>query len=229
MISIKNLVKRYRNTNALDDLNLNLQAGRVVGLLGENGCGKTTLLRILAGLNQPTEGEVTIAGHTPGPETKRIVSYLPDAPHMPPSMSVLQMLDYYEDFYQDFDRNNCRNMLADMGIDRNAKFGQLSKGQREKVMVCLSMSRQAEVYLLDEPISGVDPAARDTTLRAIIGAIRPEALVIIATHLVDDVEPILDDVVLMRHGKILNATSLEELRESNNLSLNNYFKKVYTS
>ncbi len=229
LIEVRNLVKYYGSVRALDGLTLQLEKGRVVGLLGENGCGKSTLMRILMGLNQPSSGTVSIAGHAPGAETKRIVSYLPDASQMPKGVRIAYLIEHYEDFYPDFNRETCENMLADMGIALNSKFGELSKGQGEKVQVALTMSREAEIYLLDEPISGVDPAARETTLRAIIQAIRPEALVIVATHLVNEIEPILDEVILMRHGNVLTSGTVDELRERSNKSLNDYFKEVYSS
>lgn len=229
MINIQHLTKRYGQVTAIDDLTLQLEGNKIVGLLGENGCGKTTLLRIRAGLNQPTTGLVTIAGHEPGQDTKSIVSYLPDTPNLPVRAEVGYMIRYFADFFNDFNQATCENLLTQFGILPTARLNEMSKGQREKVHVALTMSREARVYLLDEPISGVDPAARDSTLQAILAAMHPEALMIITTHLVADIESILDEAFFMRHGRIVASGEVEELRSNSQLSLNDYFKEVYAS
>lgn len=229
MINIDQLTKRFGNITALHDVSLQLESNRIVGLLGENGCGKTTLMRILAGMNQPSEGLVEIAGHAPGEYTKSIVSYLPDTSNLPPRAQVKYVIRYFEDFFTDFNRETCRNLLEQFGISVEARLNEMSKGQREKVHVALTMSREASVYLLDEPISGVDPAARDHTLKAILSAMRPDALMVVATHLVADIEFILDDAILMRHGKLLRTGAVEDLRAESQQSLNEYFKEVYAS
>ena len=229
MINVQHLTKKYGQVTAIDDLSMHLEGNKIVGLLGENGCGKTSMLRILAGLNQPTTGQVTVAGHAPGQYTKSIVSYLPDAPNLPARAEVGYMIRYFADFFDDFSQTTCEHLLTQFGIARTARLNEMSKGQREKVHVALTMSRQARVYLLDEPISGVDPAARDSTLQAILAAMHPEALMIITTHLVADIESILDDAVFMRHGKIVAAGGVDELRLNSQLSLNDYFKEVYAS
>lgn len=229
MINIQHLTKRFGHITALDDVSLRLERNRIVGLLGENGCGKTTLMRILAGMNQPSEGYVEIAGHTPDKYTKSIVSYLPDTLNLPPRAKVTYLIQYFEDFFEDFSRVTCHNLLDQFGITDDARLNEMSKGQREKVHVALTMSREASVYLLDEPISGVDPAARDHTLKAVLSAMRPQALMIVATHLVADIEFILDDAILMRHGKLLRTGAVDDLRAESQRSLNDYFKEVYTS
>jgi ABC-2 type transport system ATP-binding protein len=227
MIEIEQLTKQFGALQALDGVTMRLGSGRIVGLLGENGCGKTTLLQILAGVSQPTSGRVAIDQHAPGPYTKGIVSYLPDNPNLPGGSKVRNLIEYMEDFFSDFERDVCQELLRDFGVDGNRKMSQLSKGQREKVQVSLCMARRAKVYLLDEPISGVDPAARDFTLRAILSAMQSDSLMLIATHLVSDIEGLLDEAVLMRHGKILTAGSVDDLRHRTNQSLNEHMKEVY--
>lgn len=229
MIDIQHLTKQFGHITALDDVSLQLESNKIVGLLGENGCGKTTLMRILAGMNQPSEGRVAIAGHVPGAYTKSFVSYLPDTSNLPPRAQVRHMIRYFGDFFGDFSRETCHDLLEQFGMTDQARLNEMSKGQREKVHVALMMSRKASVYLLDEPISGVDPAARDHTLKAILSAMRPDALMIVATHLVADIEFILDDAIFMRHGKILRTGAVEDLRAESQLSLNDYFKEVYAS
>ena len=229
MIEIRNLTKQYGRVTALDDVSVSIGNNKIVGLLGENGCGKTTLMRILAGLNQPSSGQVLIAGDVPGPKTKSIVSYLSDAPNLPGRARIASLIRYFADFYSDFNAETCKDLLAQFGILAGARLDEMSKGQREKVHVALTMSREAQVYLLDEPISGVDPAARDATLNTIITAMRPDALMIITTHLISDIEFILDDAIFMRHGKLLSHNAVDELRAGHQRSLNDYFKEVYTS
>ncbi|NWN88221.1 MAG: ABC transporter ATP-binding protein [Micrococcaceae bacterium] len=229
MINIQHLTKRFGHITALDDVSLQLEGNRIVGLLGENGCGKTTLMNILTGMNQPSDGSVEIAGHAPGEYTKSIVSYLPDTSNLPPRAHVKYLIQYFDDFFTDFKPETCRNLLKQFGLSVDARLNEMSKGQREKVHVALTMSREASVYLLDEPISGVDPAARDHTLKAILSAVRPDAVMIIATHLVADIEFILDDAIFMRHGKVLRTGAVEGLRAESHQSLNEYFKEVYAS
>lgn len=229
MIDIRNLTKTYGHVTALDNLTLNIGSNKIVGLLGENGCGKTTLLRILAGLNQPTTGHVSIAGHKPGQATKGIVSYLPDIPNLPHRAQVGYIMRYFADFFPDFQAATCQELLDQFRITTTARLNEMSKGQREKVHVALTMSRQAQVYLLDEPISGVDPAARDSTLKAILAAMRPDALMLITTHLVADIEFILDEAIFMRSGQIISTGDVEEIRTRSQQSLNSYFKEVYAS
>ncbi|MGO1570856.1 MAG: ABC transporter ATP-binding protein [Canibacter sp.] len=229
MIEIESLTKHFGRIAALDNFSLRIGGGQIVGLLGENGCGKTTLLRILAGIDQPSTGKVTIAGHAPGPKTKAVVSYLPDTPNLPKRVKVSYLIRYFEDFFDDFSRTTCESLLGTFGIGLDRKLVELSKGQHEKVQAALVMSRAADVYLLDEPISGVDPAAREATLKAIIGVLRPGALVIIATHLIADIEPLLDEAILMRHGRVISAGPVDDLRANSGQSLNDHFKEVYAS
>lgn len=226
-ISISGLVKDYGRFRALNGLDLELRSGQIVGLLGENGCGKTTLLKVLAGALTRYEGDVTIHGHRPGPESKAIVSFLPDASFLPDSATIDFCISTFDDFFADFSRDHASDLVGFFGLDRNRKLSTLSKGMREKVQIALAMSRLAKVYLLDEPISGVDPAARDVLLQAIIRDLSPEALVLISTHLIHDLEPILDGVAFMRYGQVLLTGEVDDLRTQHGLSIDALFREVY--
>ena len=222
------LTKRYgADAPALDGVELHIQPGRIVGLLGPNGSGKTTLLKLANGLLQPTAGGVWIDGKVPGPETKAIVSYLPDANWLPDWMRVDQLVAFFTDFYADFDPAKAWEMLNRLQIPARAALKKLSKGTREKVQLILAMSRAAQLYLLDEPIGGVDPAARDYILRTIITNYRPEAAVLLSTHLIGDVEPVLDEAVFLRNGRVLAHRSVDEIRETEGKSVDAYFREVF--
>ena len=198
ILECRELSKSFGGVKALDGVNLSIEPGRVVGLLGPNGSGKTTLIKLANGLLTPTGGELLIAGQKPGADTKAIVSYLPDRTYLPEWMSVRQMLDFFDDFYADFQREKATEMLGRLSIDERMRLGQMSKGTKEKVQLILVMSRNAGLYLLDEPIGGVDPATRDYILHTIISNYDPEAAVIISTHLISDVENVLDNVEIGR-------------------------------
>jgi len=202
-IEIRNLTKTFGDLTALDNVTVSLEQGQIVGLLGPNGSGKTTLIKILNGLLQPTSGSVTINGKAPGVETKRMVAYLPDRNALPDYMTASQLMDIYEDFFEDFDRLKAESMLDDLGVNRNQTMKKMSKGTKEKLQLCLVMARQADVYLLDEPIGGVDPATRDYILRTIISNYNENAVVLISTHLIADVESVLDDVVFIKDGRVV--------------------------
>ena len=202
-IEIQELTKDFGNLRALDNVSLSLEKGQIVGLLGPNGSGKTTLIKILNGLLMPTEGTVTINDKEPGVETKRVVAYLPDRNALPDYMNSDQLMDLYQDFYDDFDRAKAEAMIDDLGIDRKQSMKKLSKGTKEKLQLCLVMARQAEVYLLDEPIGGVDPATRDYILRTIISNYNEDGIVIISTHLISDIESVLDNVIFLKEGNCL--------------------------
>ncbi|MBQ9991203.1 MAG: ABC transporter ATP-binding protein [Lachnospiraceae bacterium] len=212
---------------ALENLSLNLSPGKVVGILGPNGSGKTTLIKILNGLLVPTEGEVRINGYHPGIETKALVSYLPERTYLQAGRTVRQMLDYFADFYPDFSRERAETMLRSLGIEEEAALKTLSKGTREKVQLILVMSRDARVYILDEPIAGVDPAARDYIIRTIIQNYNEDAVVLLATHLITDVEAILDEVVFIKEGKKVLHSTVEEIREKQGKSIDAYFREVF--
>ena len=221
------LTKRYGNITALDHINLSLEPGRIVGLVGPNGSGKTTLIKLAQHLLTPTEGHILIGGMEPGARTKGFVSYLPDRDFLPAWMNVESMLDFYEDFYRDFDVGRALQMLQALDIDPRMAFKKLSKGNREKVQLIMTMSRNAKVYLLDEPIAGVDPAARDYILRTIIGNYSENALVLISTHLIADVEPVLDEVVFLKQGHIELHENVDALRGRTGMSVDGYFREVY--
>lgn len=226
-IRIRGLSKSYRTTTALDGLDLDLESGQIVGLLGENGCGKTTLLKILAGVLSGYSGDVSVAGHTPGPQSKALVSFLPDAGFLAGSARVRYCMDLYRDFFADFNLDRARDLLAFFGLDESMRIKEMSKGMREKVQVTLTMSREADVFLLDEPISGVDPAARDVILDGILRNLAENSLLFISTHLVHDLEPVLDSVVMMRHGQITLAGRADDLRMAHSASLDQIFKETH--
>ena len=223
----KSLCKRYGNVQALDNVSFVVEPGRVVGLLGPNGSGKTTLIKLANGLLTPTGGELLINGQKPGKTTRAQVSYLPDRPCLPEWMSAEKLLNMFADFYADFQRDKAQEMLEKLGIDPKQKIKQMSKGTREKVQLILVMSRKAELYLLDEPIGGVDPATRDYILETIIRNYNPSASVVISTHLIADVEQVLDDVIFINHGQIVLRSSVDDIREQQGKSVDAYFGEVF--
>ncbi len=211
-VEIENLTKKYGNFYALKGINLKLFSGKIIGLLGVNGSGKTTLLKILAGLLTPTDGKVLIDGKTVGVESKKIVSFLPDKSYLRNYMTVKNCLDFFEDFYEDFDRAKAEGFLQSLHLDVNKKYGELSKGTKEKLQLTLVMSRNAQLYLLDEPIGGVDPAAREFILSTILKR-NPNSTVIISTHLIADVEGILDEFLFTYGGKVVRYDSIESVKK----------------
>ena len=228
IVEANNLTKRYNSKAvALDGLNIKLEKGKIVGLLGPNGSGKTTFIKILAGLLTSTDGEVFIDGYKPGVETKAIVSYLPERPYFNSWMKVNQCLDFFEDFYDNFDRSIAEAMLNDLGVALDAPLKTLSKGTKEKVQLVLVMSRRAKLYLLDEPIAGVDPAAREYILKTIIESYNREATIIISTHLITDIEDTLDQFLFISGGKIMYGGDTKEIKEKQGMSLDAYFREVF--
>ena len=227
VLSTVGLTMRYTNKLALDKLTLDLPQGKIVGLLGPNGSGKTTFIKLAAGLLTPTEGTITICGQSIGPATKAIVSYLPDRPYFSRQMTVAQQLDFFQDFYADFDRSRAETMLDALGIRLDAKFRTLSKGTQEKVQLVLVMSRRAKLYLLDEPIGGVDPAARDYILNTIISNYDPSATILISTHLISDVERVLDEFIFLYQGNVVRSGTADETREETGKSLDELFREVF--
>ena len=227
ILECRQLTKRYSAQPALDHIDLAVQPGGIVGLLGPNGSGKTTLLKLANGLLQPDSGEILIDGKKPSKETKSIVSYLPERTYFADWMRTEQLLDLFQDFYADFDRKRAEEMLQHMNILPKMRIKEMSKGMREKVQLILVMSRRAKLYLLDEPIGGVDPATRAYILHTIISNYDPEAAVIISTHLISDVENILDDVVFLNYGSIALHKSVDEIRAEEGKSVDAVFREVF--
>lgn len=227
LVEIVNLTKKYGANVAVNNLTVSLPKGKIIGLLGPNGSGKTTLIKMLNGLLTPTEGTIMIDGNYVGPATKSKVAYLPDRTYLTMNRTIREILDYFQDFYQDFSGERAEEMLKSLGIDPAVKMRTLSKGTREKVQLILVMSRNASLYILDEPIAGVDPAARDYILRTIINNYNPEATVLISTHLIEDVEQVLDEVIFMRYGQLVLYTSVDNIREEKGKSVDAYFREVF--
>ena len=227
LIEIKGLTKNYGSLVALNNIDLTVEGGKIIGLLGPNGSGKTTLIKILAGLLTKTSGEVKVDGNDIGVKTKAVVSYLPERPYFNSWMTVEGCLKFFCEFYKDFDIEIARKMLKDLDIDESKKLSTLSKGTKEKVQLILVMSRRAKLYLLDEPIAGVDPAARDYILDTIISTYKKEATVIISTHLISDIENVLDEYIFIKYGDIVEQSSTEEFKKNNTCTLDAHFREVF--
>ena len=227
LMRCENLTKRFGATTALNRINLTLPMGKIIGLLGPNGSGKTTLIKLINGLLTPTEGSITILGEAPGVNSKKAVAYLPDNIYLNSWMTVQQIVNYFTDFYEDFRPGLAMEMLARLGIAPKQKLKSLSKGNKEKVCLILVMSRNAKLYVLDEPIAGVDPAARDYVISTIINNYNPDATVLISTHLISDIEQVLDEVVFIQQGNLLLHKTVDEIREENNMSVDQLFREVF--
>lgn len=228
ILECQGLSKRYTSSfYALNNLNLTLDCGQIVGLLGPNGSGKTTLIKLINDCLIPTQGRVLIDGHEPGVDSKRIVSYLPERTYLDSSMKVKDIIAYYADFYENFVTDRAYQMLNDLGIDSSARLRSLSKGTKEKVQLILVMSRDAKLYILDEPIGGVDPAARDYILHTILGNYNEDATILLSTHLIHDIENILDRVVFLRQGQLVLNTTVDEIRTQHGKSVDSLFREVF--
>ena len=227
ILECRSLTKQFGYRPALKGVNLSVERGRIVGLLGPNGSGKSTLIKLASGLITPTSGEILIDGKAPGVETRKIVSYLPDKNYLNDWMTVEQLVRFFGDFYEDFSRETAMDMLRRLDISPKDRLKALSKGTREKVQLILVMSRRAQLYLLDEPIGGVDPAARDYILHTIISNYNENASVIISTHLISDVESVLDDVIFISAGEIVLTSSVDEIREQRDQSVDALFREVF--
>ena len=221
------LTKAYGPNKALDNFTAAFSGGRITGLLGPNGSGKTTLMKLAAGLLVPTGGSLRVCGQAPGPQTKARVAYLPERTYLPAGLRVREALELFCDFYADFSREKAVSMLADLKIQPGDKISAMSKGTREKVQLVLVMSRAAGLYLLDEPIGGVDPAARDYILNTIISNYSKDATVVISTHLIEDIEPVLDEAVFLKDGKIFAHRAVDDIRETEGKSVDAYFREVF--
>ena len=227
VLECKALTKNYGHVAALDGVDFTIEPGRIVGLLGPNGSGKTTLIKLANGLLTPTSGEILVCGMKPGKETRACLSYLPERTSIPTWMTTTQLLDFYQDFYADFRRDAAEEMLRHLNIQPKQHIKQMSKGTREKVQLIVTMSRAAKLYLLDEPIGGVDPATRDYILSTIIGNYDPEAAVVISTHLISDVEKVLDEVVFINQGRVMLQSSVDQIREEKGMSVDELFREVF--
>ena len=226
-IEINDLTKRFGALTALDSVNIELEKGQIVGLLGPNGSGKTTLIKILNGLLAPTGGTALINGMAPGVATKSVVAYLPDRNALPDYMTTKQLIRLYMDFFSDFNREKAEKMISELGIDPDQQMKKMSKGTKEKLQLCLVMARDADVYLLDEPIGGVDPATRDYILRTIISNYNEESVVLISTHLIADIESVLDDVVFLKQGRVVLHKKADDIREETGESIDRLFREVF--
>ncbi|PWJ47646.1 ABC transporter ATP-binding protein [Faecalicatena contorta] len=227
ILECQGLTKKYNNFYALSNLNVTLERGQIVGLLGPNGSGKTTLIKLINGLLTPTNGHVMINSMAPGPETKKLVSYLPERSYLNDHMRVDEILSYFSDFYEDFDAGRAEIMLKDLEIDTRSRLRTLSKGTKEKVQLVLVMSRNAELYVLDEPIGGVDPAARDYILRTILTNYNENATILLSTHLITDIENVLDRVLFIQNGQLSLNTTVDEIRTNQGKSVDALFREVF--
>ena len=227
ILQCQGLTKYYGGVLALDHADIAIEPGQIVGLLGPNGSGKTTLIKLANGLLQPTSGSILIDDMTPSPKTHAIVSYLPERIALTDWMNVRQLMDFYGDFYADFQRETAEQMLAQLQLPLGQTVRQMSKGTREKLQLILTMRRKAKLYLLDEPIGGVDPATRDYILHTILSNYNPEAAVVISTHLITDVESILDSVIFLNHGKVVLQSTVDDIRETRGKSVDAYFREVF--
>lgn len=227
ILECKGLTRKFNHFFALSNVDLTLERGEIIGLLGPNGSGKTTLIKLINGLLLPTDGQITVNGSVPGVETKKIVSYLPERGCLDERRRISELISYYSDFYSDFDVSRAHTMLKDLDIDPSLRLKTLSKGTKEKVQLILVMSRDAQLYVLDEPIGGVDPAARDYILRTILTNYKEDASVLISTHLITDVENVLDRVLFLQNGQITLNASVDEIRSGHKKSVDALFREVF--
>ena len=227
LVKCNNLCKSFDNKIILKDVNLSIQKGRIVGLLGKNGMGKTTLIKLINDLLTPTSGEVLINSEIPNVNSKRVISYLPERTYLDKSMKVSQIITFFEEFYDNFNKEKAIKLLKDLDLDINAKVNKMSKGMQEKLQLILVMSREAELYILDEPLGGVDPATRDYILDTILSNFNEGASVIISTHIISDIERRLDDVIFIDKGKIILTSSADDLRKKENASIDEIFRRCF--
>ena len=227
LLEITGLTKKYGATPALYNVNLTIERGKIIGILGPNGSGKTTLIKLINGLLTPTEGSIRINGEAPGVETKKIISYLPDNNFLPSWMTAEQIVSLFCDFYEDFRPNLAYEMLDRLGVPRNMRLKNLSKGNKEKVCLILVMSRNAQLYILDEPIAAVDPATRDYVISTIINNYNPDATVLISTHIISDIEPVLNEALFIDRGQVVLHKTVDEIREEKEMSVDALFREVF--
>lgn len=227
LVQCTHLEKSFGNKKVLHDVNLTIPRGRIIGLLGKNGTGKSTLIKLMNDLLTPSAGEILIEGKKPGVESKHLISYLPERTYLDKSMTVEQVIDYFADFYDNFDSEKARRLLSELDLDTKQKLSHMSKGMQEKVQLVLVMSRSAQLYILDEPLGGVDPATRDYILDTILSNFSENASVIISTHLISDIERILDEVIFIDKGRIILTAECDELRARENGSIDEIFRRMF--
>ena len=227
LVKCNNLCKEFDKKQILDNINLSIPKGKIIGLLGKNGMGKTTLIKLINDLLTPTSGEILINGEKTGVNSKKVISYLPERTYLDKSMKVSQIITFFEEFYENFNKEKAIKLLKDLDLDINAKISKMSKGMQEKLQLILVMSRDAELYILDEPLGGVDPATRDYILDTILLNFKEGASLIISTHIISDIERILDDVIFIDKGKIVLTSSADELRKKENASIDEIFRRCF--
>ena len=227
LVECVNLNKNYGTKKVLKDVNLTIESGKIIGLLGKNGTGKSTLIKLINDLLTPTSGEILVKGQKVGVESKKVISYLPERTYLDKSMTINEVIEYFEDFYDNFDPDKARKLLKDLDLDENLKLSKMSKGMQEKVQLVLVMSRKADLYILDEPLGGVDPATRDYILDTILTNFNEGASVIISTHLIADIERILDHVIFIDRGEIILSSDADKLRNQENDSIDNIFRRMF--
>ena len=227
LLTVNGLYKSYDKKEVLKDINFDISSGKIVGLLGKNGMGKTTLIKLINDLLTKDKGSIKVNGKEIGVESKKIISYLPESTYLNKQMTALEVIKYFDDFYDNFDSNKAKKLLEDLNIDVNLKLSKMSKGMQDKVQLVLVMSRKAKLYILDEPLAGVDPATRDYILDTILNNFNKDASIIISTHLISDIERILDEVIFINDGKIVIKSDADELRQKENASIDEIFRRMF--
>ena len=227
LLEVSHVSKSYGNNRVLDDVTFNITKGKIVGLLGPNGSGKTTLIKLINDLLKEDSGTIKVEGLELGVETKKLISYLPDKNYLNNNMTVLELLNYFKDFYEDFRIDKAKELIGKLGLDLNQKLKTMSKGTKEKVQLILVMSRKAKLYILDEPIGGIDPAARDYIINTILTNFSNDASLLISTHLISDLEKVLDEVIFLKNGKVVRCGSTDEIRKETKLSINDLFREEF--
>ena len=227
LLEVSHVSKNYGNNRVLDDVTFNITKGKIVGLLGPNGSGKTTLIKLINDLLKEDSGTIKVEGLDLGVETKKLISYLPDKNYLNNNMTVLELLNYFKDFYEDFRIDKAKELIGKLGLDLNQKLKTMSKGTKEKVQLILVMSRKAKLYILDEPIGGIDPAARDYIINTILTNFSNDASLLISTHLISDLEKVLDEVLFLKNGKVVRSGSTDEIRKETNMSINDLFREEF--
>ena len=227
LLEVNHITKSYGNNIVLNDVTFSIPKGKIVGLLGPNGSGKTTLIKLINDLLKEDDGTIKVEGLDLGVETKKLISYLPDKNYLNNNMTVLELLNYFKDFYLDFRIDKAKELISKLGLDLNQKLKTMSKGTKEKVQLILVMSRKAKLYILDEPIGGIDPAARDYIINTILTNFSNDASLLISTHLISDLEKVLDEVIFLKNGKVVRSGSTDEIRKETNMSINDLFREEF--